>query len=366
MYIKFKERKNCMKKYFKGILASVMAMSLALPITVSASSNASGSSKPENLEDKVVVYSTHPEDMLAKVADGFTKKTGVKVEFVNLKGELADRIRSEKENPQADVMYGGASSLLIAMEKEGIFEKSGPEWLKDLNPMYKSKDDMWFGTIKTPMVIFYNKDKMTGEEAPKSWSDLADPKFEGKIVSRDAGSSSQKAVITVLKDYFTQKESSEKAIEYLKALDKNTLNYYANGGMHFQAVGKGEAPVSYAVLSAIDDNINKNGMPLETVVPEEGSIVILDCIAKIKNAQHPNAAEEFINYAGSPEVQEMLANESGRIPVLDTKDMTIPEYMKASMKEMEIDWYRISETENQVIEDWINNIKDSGKDIKGN
>ena len=65
------------------------------------------------LEKKVVIYSTHGEDMLELVADEFKKKTGVQVDFINLKGELADRIRAEKANPQSDIMYGPPSLVFI-------------------------------------------------------------------------------------------------------------------------------------------------------------------------------------------------------------------------------------------------------------
>ncbi|MEG3007378.1 MAG: hypothetical protein RR806_07905, partial [Oscillospiraceae bacterium] len=78
--------------------------------SVSSSSTESSSSEataPKELEDKLVIYSTHPESLLQLVADEFTKETNVKVEFINLKGELADRVRAEKANPQADIMYGG-------------------------------------------------------------------------------------------------------------------------------------------------------------------------------------------------------------------------------------------------------------------
>ena len=96
----------------------------------------------EDLEDKLVIYSTHGEDMLEVVAAGFTEKTGVEVEFINLKGELADRVRAEKDSPQADIMYGGASSLYITMSEEGIFESINPSWASSLNPDFKDAESL--------------------------------------------------------------------------------------------------------------------------------------------------------------------------------------------------------------------------------
>ena len=101
------------KKAISLLLAGAMALSLAGCGTVGNSSAASApaqsaaQSSDGKLEDQVVIYSTHPEDMLEEISQAFTKETGVKVEYINLKGELADRVASEMANPQADIMYGG-------------------------------------------------------------------------------------------------------------------------------------------------------------------------------------------------------------------------------------------------------------------
>lgn len=318
----------------------------------------------EELEDKLVIYSTHPEDMLEVIADGFTEKTGVEVDFINLKGELADRVRAEKENPQADIMYGGPSSLYITMAEDGLFEEVETTWFDDLNEDFKDSKGRWFGVMKTPVTIFYNSDVLSEDEAPKSWADLASPEFKDKVVSRDYVSSSQRAAITALLDYYSQNETFEDGVEYLKKLDENTKNYFGSGSLHFQAVGKNEAPVSYGVLSAIIDNKNENEMPLEVVDAEEGSIIITDAIAAIKNGPNPNAAKAFIEYAGSEEMQVKLANEFNRMPTLDAAVPQGPEWMHTPLKMMKVDWENVAKNELEWLDLWDSEIRDSNKDIE--
>ena len=281
-------------------LILVLSLVACLPAKESSTKDAADHIEPEDtsteekLEDKLVIYSTHPEDMLEVIADGFTEKTGVEVDFINLKGELADRVRAEKDNPQADIMYGGASSLFITMSEDGIFESIEPTWFSALDDDFKDANGRWFGVMKTPVTLFYNSEALSKEEAPKSWADLADSKYKDKIVSRDYVSSSQRAAMVALLDYYSNKSSFEDGVNYLKKLDQNTKSYHGSGSLHFQDVGKSEAPISYGVLSAIIDNVNKNDMPLEVIDAEEGSVIITDAIAAIKNAPHPNAAKAFV------------------------------------------------------------------------
>ena len=145
-----------------------------------------GNNEPakDDTEDTVVVYSTHPEKLLTKVADDFTNETGIKVEFINLKGELADRVLSEKDNPQADVMYGGDISVYMQLAEQDCFTKSEPSWANDLDDAYKSADGLWYGTIKTPVMMFYNTNLLNESDAPKDWSDLTNAEYANKIVAR--------------------------------------------------------------------------------------------------------------------------------------------------------------------------------------
>jgi len=181
------------KKISYLLLAFVMLFSLAAcskdntsePVTEDAKETES------TLEEKVVIYSTHSEDMLVMLADAFEEETGVKVEFINLKGELADRVRAEKDNPQADIMFGGASSIFMELKEEGLYEQYETTWAKDLDSLYKDSENYWYGTIQTPVMMFYNSEILSSEEAPKDWSDLTNESFKDQLVFRNALSSSR-------------------------------------------------------------------------------------------------------------------------------------------------------------------------------
>ncbi len=356
-----------MKKLMALLLSLAMVLGLAgcnsnTPKEDASSEAPTGAST--ELEDKLVIYSTHSEKMLEAVSDAFTEKTGVEVEFINLKGELADRVRAEKENPQADIMFGGASSLFIEMTEEGIFEPTTPTWADELDPMFKDTEGNWYGTIKTPVMIFYNKEMLTNEQAPKDWTDLAKEEYKGLIVSRDSASSSIRSTMMSLIFQSYKNDKIDEAWNFMKNLDTNMKNYYNSETMLFQAIGKKEAAISYATQSSIIDNITKNNMPLEIIDAESGSVIITDGIAAIKNAPHPNAAKAFVEFAGSAEIQAMFANEFNRIPTLNSALKDCPEWMQTEYKAMDVDWSVLSEKQSEWLQKWDSEIRNADKDLK--
>ena len=124
------------------------------------------------------------------------------------------------------------------------------------------------------------------------------PEFKDKMVFRDARSSSAKATYSSLLYQYEKTDKLSEGWEFMKALDHNTKKYYGSGSLQFQAVGRKEAPLSFAVLSSVIINKEK-GLPLEIIDAESGSPIITDAIAVIKNAQHPNAAAKFLTARAS-------------------------------------------------------------------
>lgn len=317
------------------------------------------------LEEQVVVYSTHSEDLIEIVADAFEEETGVKVEYINLKGELAERVEAEKANPQADIMYGGASNLFMDLKEKDLFESVETEWAADLNPMFKDEDNFWFGTIQTPVALFYNTEMVKSEDLPKDWFDLGDEKYKDQLVFRNALSSSARVMYSALIQDFEKNGSIEEGWEFMEALDSNTKQYYDSGSLMMQAIGRQEASISFSTLNDIIDNKTKNNLPIEIVKLESGYPVITDGIAAIKNSPNPNAAKAFVEFAGSAEVQSMLANEFNRMPTLEAAIADSPEWMsEIQFEPMDVDWTDLSAKQSDWMQKWDTEIKDSGKDVK--
>lgn len=330
----------------------------------STDNNAENSEEANNtMEEKLVIYSTHGESMLELVATAFEEETGVKVEFINLKGELSERVRAEKENPQADIMYGGASSIFMELKEENLFEAYEPVWGSKIDTLFKDEESYWFGTIQTPVMMFYNTELISTENAPKDWSDLTNDIYKDQLVFRNALSSSARATYSSLLQQFESNSDLDSGWEYMKQLDGNTKSYYSSGSLMFQALGRKEAAISFATLNSIIDNKVKNNMPLEVVNAQGGSPIITDGIALINNAKNPNAAKAFIDFAGNAKIQAMLATEFNRMPTNPDAFASSPEWMgEIEIKAMDVDWSDLASKQSEWMQKWDTDIKDSNKD----
>lgn len=352
------------KRLLAVLLAGVMTLSMAACGNLEKKESKNNKQEEKvKLEDTLVIYSTHAEDMLEVISDAFTEKTGVEVEFINLKGELADRVRSEKENPQADIMFGGDTATYMLLEEEGCYAKTAPSWAEDVADDFKDADGYWYGTYKTPVVMFYNKELLSADQAPADWSDLVKEEYKDKIITRDSLSSSMRSSVASLVSYYTEKENEDAAWKYVEGLSANIKNYYNSGSMMFQAIGKGEAAISIGVLDNVIDNVNNNAMPLEIIDAKSGAITITDCVAAIKDAPHPNAAAAFVDFVGSKEAQILVANEFNRMPVLDAALEEGPEWMQTGYEPMKLDWSVISKNQSTWLEKWETDYIDAAKTV---
>jgi len=304
----------------------------------------------EKLSGKVTIYSPHGDQILGAISDWFFEETGAEVEYLFMGGgELVERIQAEKNNPQADVIYGNPSNVFEQLKLEGLLDVSNPSWADDLDPVFVDADHYFFGTIQTPVMLFYNHDMLSEADAPKDWADLTSPRFANSLIFRSATSAASRATISALIEQFDKKGTLDsEGWEFMKAIDKNVKKYVSNSNLMFQDIAKKEASVGFWTLDGITTNIVQNKMPLTIVPPQSGAVVISDGIALIHGAKNKVNAEAFIEFAGSKEVQLRLANEFDRMPTNREAVEEGPEWMKSmDYKVMDVNWKRLVEKQSE-------------------
>lgn len=334
-----------------------------------ANDNAGGNDGANNgedvdLEEKVVVYSPHGTDILTEFQQQFEAEYGIKMEFLDMGSqEILDRVRSEKNNTQADVWWGAPQVNFNLAKEEGLLAEYKPSYADALDEIYHDPDWMWSGTSITPQVIMYNKNEISDEEAPKEWDELLDSKWKDQIIIRyPLASGGMRTIFSaIIYDTFKDTGTPDEGYDWLHKLDQNTKEYSANPEIMYNQVAKGVGNLSMWNMPDTVQLAEEKGYPFGYNIPTSGTPVITEGIAILKNAPHPKAAEAFYEFVNSPEATKLLAEKFYRIPT--RKDVTdLPEWItETEINPMVIDWDVFEEKSDEWMDYWDNNIKSKDK-----
>src|SRR5580704_8158634 len=188
---------------------------------------------PATADTQVVLYSANDDTVNKLVADGFKKETGITVNVVSTgSGVLFRRVASESKNPQGDVVWGVSSALLRQNTK--FFQPYATKGRDAVPAEYRDPNDLWIGTNLQVVTINQNTKAIDAASGPKTWEDLLDPKWNGKIAYTDpANSGFSYAAATVLLSYWGEGDAAWNKLSSLvantKVLNRSTLVFDGNG-----------------------------------------------------------------------------------------------------------------------------------------
>src|SRR5258708_3359532 len=134
---------------------------------------------------EVVLYSSNSVEAINAVTDEFNRKYPEhRIAPVRGRtGAMMQRIKAEAAAPKADIFWsGGFPALGVYREYFAPYRSGEAAWLQ---PAFKGPGDLWVGTNAHVMVIMVNKRALKGDPMPKTWSDLADPRWKDRLVIGD-------------------------------------------------------------------------------------------------------------------------------------------------------------------------------------
>jgi iron(III) transport system substrate-binding protein len=294
-------------------------------------------------EGKVVFYSgLVGSPSTAAIARAFEKQYGITAEFLDLRiSEIRERMRAEQVAGRVigDVLTTSYNVTTSIEMNEGHIQplKMFPNKAR---VRAASRIDNPSGTQAPVYMLKYgiltNTRLVAAADEPKSWKDLADPKWAGKILADDP-----RALGGGYNAFVAQHDKI--GVEFLKKLAAQKLTFSRDLRESERRVARGEFPVYAPFL--FNDFSTLRGLPIKAIVPTEGVAYVQFVASMIKNAPHPNAALLFINFLLSDEAQIILANE-GLGPAIDGLDAKIPEDLRPLVTAKELgtsDWKREKE-----------------------
>ncbi len=255
---------------------------------------------------KITLYMGPPEKTSSGIGQAFERKTGIKTTHLRLSaGEAINRIRAERNTPQASVLYGIGLPSMLTLKADGLLQPYKSPEAAAIPARDKDPDGWWTGTDVDFIGIASNKTILQekGLKAPRSWEDLTKPELKGQVcIGNPATSGTGYTFLTTV----LQLMGEAKGWEYVQRFNANVSQYTRSGIGPTQLVGRGEVGVgilfAHDILGSIDQ-----GFPMEMSLPDEGTGYDLFCVVMLKGAPEPDEAKRFIDWTLTPESQEILA-----------------------------------------------------------
>jgi iron(III) transport system substrate-binding protein len=260
-------------------------------------------------QQRVSIYTAHTANIVEQLIPEFEKATGIKADVVKAgSGDIINRVRAEKANPKADVIWSIGAELLEA--NTDLLEAYQPKEYAMIADAYKTTGP-WLPYTGILNVFVVNTKKLKPDEYPKTWMDLAQPRFKNLVSMADAEKSG--SAYMQLNTFLTIYSDKPAGWDKFKEVFKNVAVSASSGAVP-RFVNDGEAVVGIT----LEDNAYlylKGGGPVAIVYPADGTSVIADGMALVKGAPNAAAGKAFLDWALSYKTQAMAVQELGRRPI---------------------------------------------------
>ena len=254
-------------------------------------------------EGTLTLYTTIAEKDLPAIVKPFEQKYGVKV---NVWRAGTDKVlqravtETRAKKYEFDAVHFGAPEM-EALSREKILQPVNSPVHKDLLPGSVPAHKEWAATILSVWVQAYNTNAFKKEDLPKTYKDLANPKYKGKL-----------GIEAKNDDWFA-------TVVHLMGSEAEGLKFFqdvvaANGISPRQGhtllnnmVVSGEVPLALTVYNYMPEQAKKKGAPIEWFALEP-AVARANAIGVTRHAPHPNAALLFYEYMLGPDGQKAMVS----------------------------------------------------------
>lgn len=254
-------------------------------------------------EGKLVIYGAGDKQQFDKVKEDFNKRfPGIDTEGVDQRGrESREKVFAEQRgrNYVADIVQSGFTTQQEIIEA-GFVEKYTSAQTQFVIPeLATSAGELNSRTISV-FTVMINTNIVPPDQEPKSWNDVLDPKWRGKIAMDDPrGSGPGGTILSPLELMF--------GLDWSTRLGQQKPFFATQAGPLVTGVVRGEYALFLSAGAQDIINQRKAGAPVKQIRMKEGVGITQNSMALIKNAPHPNAAKLWIEWNLSEEGQRSLA-----------------------------------------------------------
>ena len=212
------------------------------------------------------------------------------------------------------------------LKGKNIIAKHVPSGGKFYPEEFKDPQGYWVASHYQLNVMAYNTRLVTPKEVPRTYEDLLDPKWKGKI-AMDSGPFYWFASILRMM-------GEEDGLKYMKKLSEQDIRFYGRL-LAGQLVAAGECSITIPYFNSRVETLKAEGAPLEWAAIEP-LVAEVNSPAISANAPHPNTARLFVDFLLSREGQETISS-FYRLPARGDVDARVPRAKARGMKILPFD-----------------------------
>jgi iron(III) transport system substrate-binding protein len=231
---------------------------------------------------------------------------GIKIEhFESIPEPLVQRIIAESQagKPAAvDVIQSGSLRALRPLIDRDMLAPY-PGWEKEfaLDAVYAGQ--RFVGAYNLTLPIAYNTKMVSAQEAPKTWEDLADPKWKGRKIIIEA----RLVPFAMLGTEW----GKSKATELVRRILGQQPLIVQGGTTVANALAGGQVSIAVGTYAYTIERLKKQGAAVDWIAASPLP-VLNSAVGVLKTAPHPNAARFFAGWLGGPEGQKIRYTTSGQ------------------------------------------------------
>jgi iron(III) transport system substrate-binding protein len=258
-------------------------------------------------EGKLVWYTSTPVETGQKIADMFQKEHGIRVEMFRSGGSaILRRFQQEMDagRAAADVLTTSDPAASAAMSKKGLFVPFKPKDFDKVPDAAKDPQGYYVAQRLNLMTIYLRHDKVAAADEPKTWAEVADARYKGKLVMTDPSFTAlQLSVVGML--------AKLRGWGFYEKLRANDVMVVQSNQQASDMLKRGERLIAVGALDSYAADERRNGHPMKTLYPSDGVFVIPSPTALVKGSPNPNAAKLFAAFMITEGVQKLFPADGG-------------------------------------------------------
>ena len=260
--------------------------------------------------------------------DAFTKETGIKVQYIESgSGEVVNRIEREKTNTQADLIVT-LPPFVQKAAADGMLDAYTPAEVSAIPADTRDPGGRFYPLVNNYFCFIYNGTALSGP--PKTFTDLLDPKFKGKVQYSTPGQAGDGTALMVLT--FHAMGSKDAGFDYLKKLQANNVGPSSSTGKLAAKVNKGELYVANGDVqmnfAQMADNPNLRIFWPADAKGQRSTLSLPYYIGLVKGAPHADNGKKLMDFLLSRKAQETVSSIARGIPARSDVKPTDENYQK--------------------------------------